>query len=101
MENKITIHDAEIMYHSADFTKLLTFFLSAATNTPCEISERAVHGAFNCLKAQDKRNVELCEHLSHVQKEIEKQAVDEFYDNFEKQLTSELERRCNVRMERV
>lgn len=62
---------------------------------PCEIKESEVHGAFRCMKAQDKRNIE----QNRKQKEIEKQKADQFYDNLDRKFTEELNRHCIVRIE--
>lgn len=97
--NHVEAYAAEAMYHCADMQKLLTFLLSAAMGVSCEISEEEVHGAFRCMKAQDKRNIEQNENLSDRQKEEEKQVADRFYDEFDRVLTEELNRRCVVRIE--
>ena len=98
--HKVNAYAAEAMYHCVDMQKLLAFLLSAAMGNPGEIKEDEVHGAFRCMKAQDKRNIEQNENLSDIQKEAEKQAVDRFYDEFDMRLTEELNRRCVVRIER-
>ncbi len=99
--NNVNAYAAEAMYHCVDIQKLLAFLLSAAMGNPCEIEEDEVHGAFRCMKAQDKRNIEQNGNLSDMQKEIEKQKADRFYDELDRKLIEELNRRCAVRIEKM
>lgn len=97
--NNVNAYAAEAMYHCVDMQKLLAFLLNVAMGNPCEIEEDEVHGAFRCMKAHDKRNIEQNGNLSDMQKEIEKQKADQFYNELDRKLIEELNRRCAVRIE--
>lgn len=98
--NMVNAYAAEAMYNCVDMQKLLTFLLSATRGNPCEIKEDEISGALRCMKAHNKRNIEQNENLSDMQKETEKQAVDQFYNELDIRLKEELNRCCIVRIER-
>ena len=97
-KNKMVTYETEAMYHNKDWQKLWSFLLSAAMSNSCAIKESEVHGAFHCLKALEKRNIEQNEDLSDKQKEDEKLIVDQFYNTIETRLLENLQQHCRVQI---
>lgn len=93
--NKIKKYTFDALFHSPDFQKLFSFLLDAMIGIPCVITSKEIHGAFECLKAQDKLNIEQNAKLSDIQKEFEIKSMESFYDNIEMKLIEDISKKCS------